>query len=41
MLRRNRGAVTDLALYDLTGESVDWGAPGEARHAWKGMFFTT
>ena len=26
--------------YDQTGESVDWGAPGEARHAWKGKFFT-
>ena len=24
-----------------TGEwSVDWGAPGDARHAWKGKFFT-
>ena len=22
-------------------ESVDWGAPGDARHAWKGKFFTT
>ena len=22
------------------GESVDWGAPGDARHAWKGKFFT-
>jgi len=21
-------------------ESVDWGAPGDARHAWKGKFFT-
>ena len=20
--------------------SVDWGAPGDARHAWKGKFFT-
>ena len=20
-------------------ESVDWGAPGDARHAWKGKFF--
>ena len=27
---------------DLFGgaESVDWGAPGDARHAWKGKFFT-
>ena len=23
-----------------TAESVDWGAPGDARHAWKGKFFT-
>ena len=22
--------------WDITRESVDWGAPGEARHAWKG-----
>ena len=22
-------------------ESVDWGAPGDARHAWKGKFFTS
>ena len=21
-------------------DSVDWGAPGDARHAWKGKFFT-
>ena len=21
-------------------EDVDWGAPGEARHAWKGKFYT-
>ena len=20
-------------------ESVDWGAPGDARHAWKGKFY--
>ena len=25
---------------DYEGESVDWGAPGDARHAWKGKFFT-
>ena len=25
---------------DYTAESVDWGAPGDARHAWKGKFFT-
>ena len=25
---------------DYTEESVDWGAPGDARHAWKGKFFT-
>ena len=25
---------------DLSAESVDWGAPGDARHAWKGKFFT-
>ena len=25
---------------DFTGRSVDWGAPGDARHAWKGKFFT-
>ena len=25
---------------DCTAESVDWGAPGDARHAWKGKFFT-
>ena len=25
---------------DYKGESVDWGAPGDARHAWKGKFFT-
>ena len=22
------------------GESVDWGAPGDAQHAWKGKFLT-
>ena len=26
---------------DLTAESVDWGAPGDARHAWKGKFFSS
>ena len=25
---------------DGEAESVDWGAPGDARHAWKGKFFT-
>ena len=25
---------------DYKAESVDWGAPGDARHAWKGKFFT-
>ena len=25
---------------DFRAESVDWGAPGDARHAWKGKFFT-
>jgi len=25
--------------YDQTEECVDWGAPGDARHAWKGKFF--
>ena len=25
---------------DYEAESVDWGAPGDARHAWKGKFFT-
>ena len=25
---------------DGGAESVDWGAPGDARHAWKGKFFT-
>ena len=25
---------------DWMAESVDWGAPGDARHAWKGKFFT-
>ena len=26
---------------DCRAESVDWGAPGDARHAWKGKFFTS
>ena len=25
---------------DYSADSVDWGAPGEARHAWKGKFWT-
>jgi len=24
---------------DYKAESVDWGAPGDARHAWKGKFY--
>ena len=24
---------------DYKGKSVDWGAPGDARHAWKGKFY--
>ena len=24
---------------DYTAVSVDWGAPGDARHAWKGKFY--
>ena len=27
-------------VYEDGDYSVDWGAPGDARHAWKGKFFT-
>ena len=33
-------AMATLPPRGFTAESVDWGAPGDARHAWKGKFFT-
>ena len=33
-------ALATLPPRGFKAESVDWGAPGDARHAWKGKFFT-
>ena len=38
--RISEEALATLPPRGITAESVDWGAPGDARHAWKGKFFT-
>eukprot|EP00964_Phaeocystis_antarctica_P069789 scaffold42456_cov66-Phaeocystis_antarctica.AAC.2 len=40
--RISEEAMATLPPLSMTGdeENVDWGAPGEARHAWKGKFYT-
>ena len=30
---------SDYLNDNYSAESVDWGAPGDARHAWKGKFY--
>ena len=38
--KASREAAGPAPTIDFTAGPVDWGAPGEARHAWKGKFFT-
>ena len=38
--KASREAAGPAPTIDFTAGPVDWGAPGEARHTWKGKFFT-
>ena len=38
--RISEEAMATLPPRDDGAESVDWGAPGDARYAWKDKFFT-